>query len=144
MNKKKKRKEIIKFLSDLYSKSLQKNSLKEEDSNDLIEHLDDKYIITKNEFYSSLDNLNIHLLNLIKKNLNLKNGNQYIEKNIKVLQEIYKDIDEKEIKFMDLYSFCNIGKDKKDILLEKLNILLLLKENNYINVETLYDDLNGY
>ena len=143
LNKKKKRKEIIKFLSDLYSKSLQSKSLnefieflkslKEEDSNDLIEHLDDKYIITKNEFYSSLDNLNIHLLNLIKKNLNLKNGNQYIEKNIKVLQQIYKDIDEKEIKFMDLNSFCNIGKDKKDILLEKLNILLLLKDN-YIKV----------
>ena len=148
--RKKKRKEIIKFLSDIYSKSLQSNNLnefieflknlKEEDSNDLIEHLNGKYIITKNEFYSSHDNLNVQLLNLIKKNLNLKNDNQYIEKNIQVLQMIYKDIDEKEIKYSDLNNFCSV---QKDIMLEKLNILLLLKEN-YINVETFYNDLNGY
>ena len=55
---KKKRKNIIQFLCDLYSNFLKQDSLKEfveflmnlkkENSNDLIEHLDNKYIIPKN------------------------------------------------------------------------------------------------
>ena len=53
-------------------------NLKKENSNDLIEHLDNKYIITKNEFYSIKNNLNIQLLNLIYQKLKLKNRNQYI------------------------------------------------------------------
>ena len=141
---KRKRKNIVKFLCDLYSQSLGKDclkefmefliNLKEEDSNDLIEHLDDKYIITKNEFYLSNDNLNIQLLNLIKQKLNIKNGNQYIEKNILVLQEIYKEIEKNEIKYNELTHLC---KAQKDAVIEKLDILILLKDKN-INSNDIY------
>lgn len=147
---KKKRKKIIQFLCDLYSNSLKQDSLKEfveflmnlkkENSNDLIEHLDNKYIITKNEFYSSKNNLNIQLLNLIYQKLNLKNGNQYIEKNILVLQEIYKDIEGREIKLSELSNLCNVEKDK---IIEKLNILTLLKDKN-TNPDNIYFNLLKY
>lgn len=150
--KKKKWKEIIKFLSGLYSQSISSKNLnnfieflvnlKEEDSNDLIENLNTKYIITKNEFYSTTDNLNIQLLILIKNKLNIKNENQYIEKNISVIKEIYKEIDEQEIKYNDLLYFFG-SSSEKNILIEKLNILLLLEEND-INPEEIYDNLRKY
>ena len=142
---------IIKFLTNLYSRSLESSNLNEfielaanlehDDCNDLIEYLDDKYIIKEKEFYSSLNTLNIKLLNLIKQKLILKNENQYIEKNTSVLRNIYqKAIEEREIKYNDLYSFFQV---QKNIILEKLNILFFIQEKK-ININDIYDKLKRY
>ena len=46
----------------------------------MIENLSEKYIIVESEFYSPNENLNIQLLNLLYKNLNLKEENKYKKK----------------------------------------------------------------
>jgi len=141
---------IYKFISEeyLYSIKLQNlnnfieflQSLNEEDYNNMIENLDEKYIIVESEFYSPGENLNIQLLNLLYKKFKLKEENKYIKKNIKVLYKIFKDIDEKEIKYEYLDSLL---RDQKSLVLEKLNILNLLQDKD-INSQDIYEDLNKY
>ena len=102
-------------------------NLTEEDSNDFIQNIDNKYIIIESEFYSSERNLNIELFNMIKQKLNIKDDNKYIKNNIKILGKIIKDIENKEIKFEHLKNFSN--EEKKDIILEKLKTLSLVPES---------------
>ena len=70
-------------------------NLKEEDAKDFIEKFDNKYLIIEKEFYCQGKSLNIQLLNLIKQNLNLKEDINFIKSNIKTLEKIAKDIDDK-------------------------------------------------
>ena len=131
-------KKIVKYLSDLYFQKLSSENLdyfidflgnlKEEEANDLIEQNGDEYILIKNDFYKATDNFKIKLLKLIKEKLpNIKNENRYIAKNLKVLGEIYQDIDNKKIKYTELILFNN--SHNKNILIEKLNISIL----SYLN-----------
>lgn len=66
--------------------------------------------------------MNIKLLSLIKQKLKLKEDNKYIKSNTKVLEKIYTNIENNEIKFEYLNNFCN---DKKETVMEKLNILCI-------------------
>ena len=148
--KKDKNKIIIEFISNLYTQTLKSSnlnefieflsSLEEEDSNNLIEHLDDKYIIIKNEFYKVKDSLNIQLLNLLKQKIKLENDNNYIKNNISVLEKIFEEIDEKKIKYQNLKNLLSFG---KEVILKKLEALLWLKDKN-INIEDIYDNLMKY
>ena len=141
---------IYKFISEEYLHSLKLQNLnnfieflqnlKEEDYNNMIENLDEKYIIIESDFYSPGENLNIRLLNLLYKKLNLKEENKYKKQSIKVLEKIYKDIDEKEIKYEYLDKLL---KDQKPIVLEKIDILSLLQDKE-INSQDIYEDLNKY
>ena len=114
--------------------------LYEEKLNDLIENFDDKYNIIEGEYYSIGESLNIKLLSLIKQKLKLKGDNKYIKSNTKVLEKIYTNIENKEIKFEYLNNFCN---DKKETVMEKLNILCILQEHE-INPDGTYLDFRKY
>ena len=115
-------------------------NLKEEDAKDFIEKLDDKYLIIEKEFYSQGKSLNIQLLNLIKQNLNLKEDTNFIKSNVKTLEKIANDIDNKEIKYEYLKNFI---KDQKEVVMEKLNSLTLLSDRN-VNQDEIYENLKKY
>ena len=145
-----KQENIINFISEIYLQTLKKDnlnefvdfilSLTEEKSNNLIENFDDKYNIIEEEYYSIGESLNIKLLSLIKQKLKLKEDNKYIKSNTKVLEKIYTNIENKEIKFEYLNNFCN---DKKETVMEKLNILCILQEHE-INPDGTYLDFRKY
>ena len=150
--KSEKNEEINKFISSIYLKNLDSENLnefieflsflKEDDSNNLIEHLDGRYTISKKEFYSNKDSLNIQLLNLIMQKIKLKKDNKYIVNNISVLEQIFGEIDDKDIKFVELSSFCELDKIK---ISEKLSALLLLKDKNInINLDEIHENLIKY
>ena len=117
-------------------------NLNENDANDFIENLDNKYYIIEKEFYAKGINLNIRLLNelLIVQKLDLKDDNKYKKSNIEILTKIVKDIEDKEIKFEYLSNFSN---DEKDTVLKKLNILTLVKDIG-VNPEEIYDNISKY
>ena len=146
-------KKIVKYLSDLYFQKLSSENLdyfidflgnlKEEEANDLIEQNGDEYILIKNDFYKATDNFKIKLLKLIKEKLpNIKNENRYIAKNLKVLGEIYQDIDNKKIKYTELILFNN--SHNKNILIEKLNILHIFLQNCANDGVEIYENLCNY
>ena len=115
-------------------------NLNEDDLNNIFENLDDKYIIKEEDFYSNKEKQNIILLNsILKKQIKLSKKNKYIENNIEILKKIFKDIDEKEIKYKDLASINN---DKKEIVLEKLKLFLLM-DSDVIPGE-IYKNLEKY
>ena len=145
--------QIKKFISDKYFDSLRNlklddlrkfieflMNLSQEDANDFIENLKEKYSISNIEFYSIGNSFNIQLLSSIIKKINVIKDNEYITSNIKVLKRIYEEIVSKEIKYEYLQNF---SQDKKEIVLEKLNILALLPESD-INPEDYYDKISRY
>ena len=150
--KENKNEKIKKFIISIYFGKLKQENLNEfidflvnldeNDANDFIENLQDKYYIVEKEFYSPGINLNIQFLNelLNKQKLNLKEDNKYKRSNIEILSKILKDIEEKEIKFDYLRNFSN---DEKNVVLEKLNVLTLVPDND-INVEDIYDNISKY
>ena len=85
-------KNIKNFIIKHYTGSIQQEKLKEfidfiinlneDDANDFIEKIDDKYNIIEKDFYSPGINLNIQLINelLIKNKLNLNDDNKYKKK----------------------------------------------------------------
>ena len=131
-NKPEKLKEFIDFIINL----------SEDDANNFIENIDDKYNIIEKEFYSRGKNLNIQLLNelLIKNNLNLKDDNKYIMTNIGTITKIAKDIEDKEIQFEYLKNFVN---DEEEVVKEKLN-LLTKAQNIYLDQEEIYKNIQIY
>ena len=146
----KKNDQIKNFIKSHYSGDLKQENLnefidflenlEEDDANNFIQNIDNKYIIVENEFYSSGPNLNIELVNLIKQKLKLKDDNKFIISNIKTLEKIDKDIQNKEIKFEYLKNFKN---DKKEIVLEKLNVLTLVPDFED-NPEDIYEKFIKY
>ena len=165
--KEKNNEEIKKFIELHYKKPDNLNefidflvNLTEEDANDFIENLDNKYIIIEKEFYSSGESLNIKLFNLINKNLTLKEDNNYLKSNIKTLEKIAKDIDEKEIKFEYLSNFCkNLPESEylqgqlqqesqkeviqKKIIMEKLNALTFIPDLD-VNPDTTFENIKKF
>ena len=121
--------DFIEFLIDLTH----------EETNNIIEKIDNKFMITEKDFYSSDSNININLFKLIKENLNLKKENKYLINNIKSLEKIYKNIDDKEILFEYLNNF---HKCKKEMAMEKLDVLKYLSEDVY--QDDIYDDIIRY
>ena len=120
-------------------------NLTEEDSNDFIQNIDNKYYIIENEFYSSEKNLNIELFNFIKQKVNIKDDNKYIKNNITTLEKIIKDIEDKEIKFENLKNFSK--EENKEIILGKLNTLSLVPESaisqdELDNLKKYYNEMN--
>ena len=147
-----KNEKIKKFIIKIYSGKLKSEylnefidflvNLNENDSNDIIENLENKYYIVEKEFYSQGINLNIQLLNelLNKQKLNLKEDNKYKKSNIEILAKIVKDIEDKEIKFEYLKNFLN---DEKKVVSEKLNVLTLVQDIE-VNPEEIYDNISKY
>ena len=146
--------QIKKFIIKIYSGKLKPENLtefidflvnlNENDSNDIIENLENKYYIVEKEFYSKGINLNIQLLNelLNKQKLNLKEDNKYKKSNIEILAKIVKDIEYKEIKFEYLKNFLN---DEKEVVSEKLNVLTLVQDSeSQVNPEEIYDNVSKY
>ena len=143
-------KKITEFISDYYFSTINLETLKEfveflsclseEDFNNFIYRLDDKYIITEKEFYSQGESRNISLLNSMKQKLHLKEDNKYMKSNFEVLEKILRDIENRDIKYEYIINFC---KDNKEIVLEKLDILSLLPEYNN-NTEEIYENINKY
>ena len=148
---------IKNFIIKQYTNSLKPEKLKEfidfiinlseDDANNFIENIDDKYNIIEKEFYSMGININIQLLNelLIKKKVNFNDDNKYIKANIGVISRIENDIEDKKIQFEYLKNFVN---DKKEIVKEKLNLLTLAPNNSsdqdekYENILQYYKEMN--
>jgi len=140
------------FSNILNSGALRKNNLKEfidfianlseNDANDFIENIDNKFYIVEKEFYSTGENLNIQLFNELfnKQKLNIKDDNKYKKSNIKILTKIAKDKENKEIKFEYLKNF---SKDNKEIIIEKLSTLTLVPEID-VNEDEYYEDYLKY
>jgi len=114
-------------------------NLSEDDANNFIENIDDKYNIIEKEFYSKGINLNIQLLNelLIKNKLNFNDDNKYIKANIGTISKIANDIEDKKIQFEYLKNFVD---DEKEIVKEKLN-LLTLAPNNFSDQDEKYENI---
>ena len=150
--KENKNEQIKNFVIKQYTCKLKPDKLREfidflvnlnaEDSNNLIEKIDDKYYIAEKDFYSRGINQNIRLLNEIlnKHELNLSEDNKYKKNNIKILKKIVEDINKKEISFECLKNFIE---DKKDLVMEKLNILALVPDQS-VNLDDIYDNLSKY
>ena len=148
---------IKNFIIKQYTNSLKPEKLKEfidfiinlseDDANNFIENIDNKYNIIEKEFYSMGININIQLLNelLIKKKVNFNDDNKYIKANIGVISKIENDIEDKKIQFEYLKNFVN---DKKEIVKEKLNLLTLAPNNSsdqdekYENILQYYKEMN--
>ena len=140
------------FSNILNSGALRKNNLKEfidfianlseNDANDFIENIDNKFYIVEKEFYSTGENLNIQLFNELfnKQKLNIKDDNKYKKSNIKILTKIAKDKENKEIKFEYLKNF---SKDNKEIIMEKLSTLTLVPDID-VNEDEYYEDYLKY
>ena len=150
-------KNIKNFIIKYYTNSLKPEKIKEfidfiinlseDDANNFIENIDDKYNIIEKEFYSMGINLNIQLLNelLIKQKLNFNDDNKYIKNNIGVISKIENDIEDKKIQFEYLKNFVN---DEKEIVKVKLNLLSLAPNNSsdqdekYENILQYYKEMN--
>ena len=122
--------------------------LNDEDFNNFIENLNDDYIIKKQQFFSSKEELSITLLRKIKENSKskLKNENKYIIKNLEILNQIFQYIEEQEIKYDDLKTLLN---DKKEKVLEKFSVLGLIPdkltdpEEKYETLMKYYENMNS-
>ena len=140
---KSKNEEMKKFIISIYYGALNSENLielinflenlTEEDSDNFIQNIDNKYVIIEKEFYSSGKNLNIELFNMIKQKLKIKDDNKFIKNNITTLEKIAKDIYNKEIKFESLKNFCK--EENKEIVLEKLNTLALIPDSRITSDE---------
>ena len=146
-----KNKKIKNFIISHYNEILQKKKLNElndflinlteEDANDFIEKIDDRYIIIENEFYSCEDSFNIKLFNLIKQKIKINEDNKYIKNNIKNLDKIANDIENEEIKYEYLNNF---NKAQKEIVIEKLKSLTLVPNSNINNQEDTYENIKKF
>ena len=120
-------------------------NLSENDANEFIENIDNKYYVVEKDFYSQGINLNIELLNelLNKQKLNIDDKNIYKKSSIEILEKIAKDIDAKEIKFEHLKNFSN---DDKNVVMEKLSILAIadsnINQNEIDNILRYYNEMN--
>ena len=151
-NKNESTKNIKNFIIKHYIGSIQEEKLKEfidfiinlseDDANNFIENIDNKYNIIEKDFYSLGINLNIQLINelLIKNKLNLNDDNKYKKINIGIIDKIARDIEDKEIKYEYLKNLIN---DEKEVVVEKLNILSLA-QNTTIDQEDIYDNISKY
>lgn len=117
-------------------------NLSADDANNFIENIDDKYNIVEKDFYCSGMSLNIQILNelLNKRKIILNDDNKYKKTNIEILGNIFKDIEDKQIRFEYLKNFVN---DQKEIVMEKLNVLTLLPDKVVIPDE-IYDNIVKY
>ena len=125
------------FIEHLYLSSLDSNLnhfitfieyLEPEDYNNLINKIDDKYIISEHDFYNSNFNLKVELLYLLYKNDKINEDNKYYENSIKVLENIFKSFEEELIKIKDLNLFFENNEENS---LKKIELFHLL---SYLNL----------
>ena len=121
--------------------------LEEDELNDYLEKLGDKFIIGNTEFYSEKEEISIRLFNLIIQKLKpkLKEDNKYLVDNKEPLKQIYNDIiEEKNIRYDNLEKF---SKADKALILEKIRVLTYVSnrdispEEEYIYIMKCYNEM---
>ena len=116
--------------------------LKEEEDeyeyDNLMEKINERYLINESDFYSNDKNIKIELLSILQKNDILKeDNNSYYDNSIQILDKIFNVFESKEMKTVQLNSFV---KNNEENILERLNLFKLLKNKN-INSNEYYNTL---
>ena len=135
------------FINNIKFKNLDRffgfvRELKPEDENDVMDILNNKYLIDEKDFYSARsDNLKIILLSKLNKEKLKNESNKYYDNSKPIIENIYNEIGGKKVTFSQLKSLFECKEE--EFIKEKINLFTLIKDNFEMN--GFYEELkNSY
>ncbi len=115
------------------------NKLENDDYKDRIDLINNKYKISEGDFYKTSENINIILIRKLNDKGLIKEENNYYKNSIPILEDLYKEIEEKKIQIKQIKSLFDCNEEN---VKEKFKLFTLIKEKN-IDENLLFDNLKS-